>query len=168
MTTKLMISMFLFTFSVLAFGGDPLASAFENYGALQGSLASDDFDASKTHLAALTTSVANLSDKDLNNKAKAAWSTQISGLKSALESAAQAADITALRTHFEPISTAMITLYKEAHLHGFSEFHCPMALDGKGANWLQKDETIANPYFGSSMLRCGAKVAGHSHGDHQH
>ncbi len=29
--------------------------------------------------------------------------------------------------------------------------HCPM----KNADWLQQDETIANPYFGSAMLGCG-------------
>ena len=34
-------------------------------------------------------------------------------------------------------------------------FHCPMALDGKGADWLQREAQTANPYFGSSMLGCG-------------
>ncbi len=32
---------------------------------------------------------------------------------------------------------------------------CPMAFDNKGAFWLQESDTIANPYFGASMLRCG-------------
>lgn len=30
--------------------------------------------------------------------------------------------------------------------------HCPMA----GKSWVQKDKQIANPYYGSMMLRCGA------------
>ncbi|MEZ6317630.1 MAG: hypothetical protein R3B49_02580 [Phycisphaerales bacterium] len=33
--------------------------------------------------------------------------------------------------------------------------HCPMAFDFKGADWVQRTDTIANPYFGSQMLRCG-------------
>jgi Cu(I)/Ag(I) efflux system membrane fusion protein len=33
--------------------------------------------------------------------------------------------------------------------------HCPMAQDGKGARWLQTENKIANPYFGSEMLECG-------------
>jgi membrane fusion protein, copper/silver efflux system len=33
--------------------------------------------------------------------------------------------------------------------------YCPMAFDFEGAAWLQRDQTIANPYFGDSMLRCG-------------
>jgi Cu(I)/Ag(I) efflux system membrane fusion protein len=31
-----------------------------------------------------------------------------------------------------------------------------MAFDGKGGSWLQKDATVANPYYGAMMLRCGS------------
>jgi Cu(I)/Ag(I) efflux system membrane fusion protein len=33
--------------------------------------------------------------------------------------------------------------------------HCPMAFNNKGADWLQADKDIRNPYFGASMLSCG-------------
>jgi Cu(I)/Ag(I) efflux system membrane fusion protein len=33
--------------------------------------------------------------------------------------------------------------------------HCPMALEGKGAKWLQAGEQLRNPYFGAEMLTCG-------------
>lgn len=33
--------------------------------------------------------------------------------------------------------------------------HCPMAGDGRGADWLQLGEAIHNPYFGREMLTCG-------------
>lgn len=33
--------------------------------------------------------------------------------------------------------------------------HCPMAQDGKGARWLQTENKVANPYYGSEMLECG-------------
>ena len=36
--------------------------------------------------------------------------------------------------------------------------HCPMADDGKGANWLSKESAIKNPYYGSQMLSCGKTV----------
>jgi hypothetical protein len=32
-----------------------------------------------------------------------------------------------------------------------------MAFDSKGANWIQAGETTANPYYGATMLRCGAQ-----------
>ncbi len=41
------------------------------------------------------------------------------------------------------------------------EYHCPMAGDGDGANWLQATEPIANPFYGSRMHRCGALVQVH-------
>jgi len=30
--------------------------------------------------------------------------------------------------------------------------------DGKGANWLSKESSIKNPYYGSKMMRCGSTV----------
>lgn len=37
--------------------------------------------------------------------------------------------------------------------------HCPMAFGDAGADWLQADKSVANPYFGASMLRCGGVKA---------
>ena len=36
--------------------------------------------------------------------------------------------------------------------------HCPMANDGKGANWLSKENQVKNPYYGSKMMTCGKTV----------
>ena len=33
--------------------------------------------------------------------------------------------------------------------------HCPMVYEDRGASWLQASEPLQNPYFGSSMLKCG-------------
>ncbi|MCO4780238.1 MAG: efflux RND transporter periplasmic adaptor subunit, partial [Flavobacteriaceae bacterium] len=32
---------------------------------------------------------------------------------------------------------------------------CPMAFDKKGAFWVQEDEEVMNPYFGTKMQKCG-------------
>ncbi len=37
-------------------------------------------------------------------------------------------------------------------------FHCTMAFDDTGANWIQAEDRTANPYFGSGMYRCGART----------
>ena len=34
-------------------------------------------------------------------------------------------------------------------------FHCPMAFNNRGANWLQTSNETENPYFGAAMYRCG-------------
>ena len=36
--------------------------------------------------------------------------------------------------------------------------YCPMYNGGKGANWLSKENTVKNPYYGSMMLTCGKVV----------
>ncbi|GGW56387.1 efflux RND transporter periplasmic adaptor subunit [Alishewanella tabrizica] len=38
---------------------------------------------------------------------------------------------------------------------GWYEAYCPMARDGEGASWLQREAALRNPYFGAMMLRCG-------------
>lgn len=38
---------------------------------------------------------------------------------------------------------------------GWYEAYCPMARNGEGASWLQREAELRNPYFGAMMLRCG-------------
>lgn len=35
---------------------------------------------------------------------------------------------------------------------------CPMANEGKGANWLSKEKNIKNPYYGAQMMTCGSTI----------
>ncbi|UYV11898.1 MAG: efflux RND transporter periplasmic adaptor subunit [Phycisphaera sp.] len=66
--------------------------------------------------------------------------------------------IDAARDRFEAMSEGVIALQRRFGHHGSEAWnlaHCPMAFDNKGADWLQRGETINNPYFGASMLRCG-------------
>ncbi len=39
---------------------------------------------------------------------------------------------------------------------GYVVAHCPMADDGNGADWVQQEGDIANPYFGTAMKGCGS------------
>jgi membrane fusion protein, copper/silver efflux system len=65
------------------------------------------------------------------------------------------------RKNFKPISHAVITLATQVRAEGatspFTHFYCPMVKDG-GGDWLQANDQLLNPYFGSEMLRCGEKV----------
>jgi Cu(I)/Ag(I) efflux system membrane fusion protein len=70
-------------------------------------------------------------------------------------------DIAAARKAFKPISHAVVTLASQVRGEGaqaaFTHFFCPM-VPGGGGDWLQHDDELLNPYFGSEMLRCGEKV----------
>jgi hypothetical protein len=64
------------------------------------------------------------------------------------------------RDHFETLSENVYELVKDADLdRTFYLQHCPMAFDGKGANWISDSPTVMNPYFGDKMLHCGKVVS---------
>lgn len=63
------------------------------------------------------------------------------------------------RGHFATLSKNMYTLVKFLDSESPLYYqHCPMYDDGKGANWLSKESSIKNPYYGSKMLSCGKTV----------
>jgi Cu(I)/Ag(I) efflux system membrane fusion protein len=70
-------------------------------------------------------------------------------------------DLAEARKTFKPISQAVVRLATQVRAEGaqnsFTHFYCPM-VKGGGGDWLQHDEQLRNPYFGSAMPRCGEKV----------
>ena len=83
-------------------------------------------------------------------------------IDTAASAGAAASDIVGLRAAFAPLSEALLAWFK-TQTNPLSEtiavVHCPMALEGKGARWLQRGTQLKNPYFGAQMLACGSIVA---------
>lgn len=110
------------------------AGVLTSYLQLQDALAHDEFGAAQTAATALVLHAGS----DLTGTAQAA---------------ADAADITELRNALRLLSEAMI----ETDLpEGIEVAYCPMAFNYEGGRWLQQSGDISNPYYGASMLRCGA------------
>ena len=86
------------------------------------------------------------------------WDSLRERLRSSSKGIASAPNIMAARASFEGASGAMITL---ANRFGIGDrervfiYHCPMAFDNRGADWMQEKEGVENPYFGSVMFKCG-------------
>jgi len=61
------------------------------------------------------------------------------------------------RMHFKELSDLAIPVAKkDKSMH---QMHCPMAMDGKGADWLQVSaDEVQNPYMGTKMPHCGKVV----------
>lgn len=89
-----------------------------------------------------------------------AWQSAAEPLNAAAKSLADAGDIESARKAFEPLSGSLYRLIKQFGLSGRSvyRYHCPMAFNNKGADWLQDKQGVENPYFGSAMFRCGSEV----------
>jgi Cu(I)/Ag(I) efflux system membrane fusion protein len=141
---------------------------------VQQALADDNLDAAKTALQGMREAFAAVEAKDLSSAALTAWQTQAEALSQGLEAMAAAEDLPAMRTHFEPVSMAIIELARQFALHSEADLyvvHCPMAFDFEGADWLQVSQDVLNPYFGSEMLTCGTvkdHVAGPAAEGHVH
>ena len=65
-----------------------------------------------------------------------------------------------LRASYQDISNQMIVIAKTYQPLDDTLYvqHCPMANSNKGADWLSLNKEIENPYFGSSMLKCGETI----------
>ncbi|MFN7134805.1 MAG: hypothetical protein ACK4N5_22185, partial [Myxococcales bacterium] len=107
--------------------------------------------------------------------AGAGVSRERAALQAGLANLASAPDLDAAREAFATASAALEALVRAtgtAGVAGLRPASCPMALGGRGAGWLQTGETVANPYFGARMLRCGSLAeplgaAGHAGHDHR-
>ena len=110
--------------------------------ALQTALAADRFGESKAAAAALAK---RLKSTDLAVKA---------------EAVAGAEGLEALRAKLGPLAGALVKrVKKRGPDRALTHAHCPMAMDGKGGDWLQMPGELRNPYLGSAMQTCGDVVA---------
>jgi hypothetical protein len=80
---------------------------------------------------------------------------------SALRQGQPAKDLAQARSRFLPFSTAWVELVKQLRKEdpafaGLKIYHCPMA--PKPGLWMQAKGPLANPFFGSAMLKCGKEV----------
>ena len=134
------------------------AEAFEQYLALVAALAEDDLDAARSAVAAYHDHLLAVDVEPLDEAQREAWRALDAELHAALHAMADGDDIEALREHLEHLSdyTALVvSAFAGEHVASAYWLHCPMAFDNRGADWLQADDEVANPYFGASMLRCG-------------
>ena len=68
-------------------------------------------------------------------------------------------EISKIRESFGTLSEVFLSELKGYSLPedlAANRAHCPMALGGKGADWIQRGSEVRNPYYGASMLSCGS------------
>lgn len=120
----------------------------------QEALADDDLSAYSTHAQRLVDALDSTPTAGLLGEDLSTWRTTSRDLRPNVPYN----DIEKARSDFEPMSNAIFALIDR---FGVPEqvplyiAYCPMAFDFEGADWLQRTETIDNPYFGASMLQCG-------------
>jgi Cu(I)/Ag(I) efflux system membrane fusion protein len=135
-----------------------VAMAFNRYFEIQMALARDDLQRARAGFQNLS-SILSDDDRLLRESGGAQLTnSQLNHLHQAASAGASAENIARVRALFYELSLSMIDLQGSSGNPTSSTVYlvyCPMARDDSGASWLQTSDTIANPYFGSAMLRCG-------------
>lgn len=138
---------------------DQLTTVFDNYFALKDALVQTNGAMASEKSKALLTSIKGVQMDKLSSEVHMVWMKILSDLQEDAAHIADTKDVSHQRDHFMSLSKNMYALMKVSKYEQpvYYQF-CPMANDGKGANWLSKENAVKNPYYGSQMLTCGKTV----------
>lgn len=134
-----------------------VAPVVKAYLELTEALAADDAAKGGAAVATLRAALKGATPHGLEGEAAEDFKTQMAAIESSLPPAGTAS-IDDLRGRLPDLTRAVETyLWTFGHEgpQPVVKIFCPMAFENKGANWIQSDSQVRNPYFGSKMLRCG-------------
>jgi copper chaperone CopZ len=136
-----------------------LKAVFDNYFAVKDALVKTDGNTASTKAMELLTAISNVKMEKLSTEEHMVWMKVMKDLAFDAEHIVDTKDASHQRDHFTTLSKNMYALIKVSKQETPTYFqHCPMYNDGKGADWLSKENSIKNPYYGSQMLSCGKTV----------
>ena len=133
-----------------------LKGVFDNYFAVKDALVKTDGNTASTKATALLSAINAVKMETLKTEEHTVWMKVLKTLKEHTEHIADTKDPKHQRDHFDLLSENIYDLIKVSKQESPTYLlHCPMANDGKGANWLSKESVVKNPYYGSKMLSFG-------------
>lgn len=125
----------------VAEASEALKKVVASYIEIQTQLAADKIDAIKGPARAIVSDAGTMGESGADIVAAAKTVERASDLKKAREAFGKLSDVV--------IAAAKADGWKD--LDGVKLAYCPMVRN----SWLQKDERVRNPYYGSLMLECG-------------
>ena len=136
-----------------------LKAVFDNYFVLKDALVKTDGNTASASGAKLLIALDAVEMGKLKMVEHTVWMKVEKALKTDAQYIKENKNTENQREHFIALSKNMYELIKAAKPAETVYYQfCPMANDGKGANWLSKESAIKNPYYGSQMLSCGKVV----------
>lgn len=138
---------------------DQMTSVYSKYKEVKDALYNNDAELTRTKVTEMklsldTKSIGELSPSDID-----LWNTAAFGIRKYLDSMESSKNIKDQRLYFGELSEAVAQAIKAFHVNEKEIYlqHCPMAKNGKGADWLSSSEKIDNPFYGKDdeMKRCG-------------
>ncbi|HBR13029.1 MAG TPA: mercury transporter [Chryseobacterium sp.] len=134
-----------------------LKAVFDNYFSVKDALVKTDAGTSSAKAVELVKAIKAVEMTKLSNEEHTVWMKVMKELTANAEKIAASKDVAKQREIFALLSKNMYELAKVSKQETPVYYqHCPMYNNGKGANWLSKEEAVKNPYYGSQMLNCGS------------
>lgn len=136
-----------------------LKAVFDHYFSVKDALVQTDAPAASVHAAALLKSLKDVDMNKLSAAEHTVWMRVMKDLMKDTEKITAAKDIAKQRESFALLSSNMYELSKVSPQATPVYYqHCPMYAQGKGGQWLSKENAVKNPYYGAQMLTCGQTV----------
>jgi len=133
-----------------------LKAVFDNYFEVKDALVKTDGNTASTKATALVSAINAVKMETLTTDEHTVWMKVLKNIKEDAEHIADTKDAKQQRDHFDTLSKNIYDLIKVSKQETPTYYQfCPMANNGKGANWLSKENVVKNPYYGSMMLSCG-------------
>lgn len=136
-----------------------LSKVYESYFLLKDALVNSDGTKASLVSKEFVSAIEQINMESLENDVHLVWMKVKNNLTEDAVHISETKDVKHQRDHFMTLSKNVYALMKAGKLEEpvYYQF-CPMANDGKGANWLSKENAVKNPYYGSMMLTCGKTV----------
>ena len=136
-----------------------LKAVFDNYFLVKDALITSNGDSTASASKELVTAINNVKMDKLEMDVHMVWMKVVNTITKDAENIGNTKDVKIQRDHFTTLSKDMYTLIKVSKYETSVYYQfCPMFNDGKGANWLSKENAVKNPYYGAMMLSCGKTV----------
>src|SRR5690606_26532051 len=136
-----------------------LQAVFDRYFDLKDALVQSDGKSASTGAKALVTAIGKVKIGELEPKTHEVWMVKMKALSENAEKISESNDADDQRVYSSGLSQPMYELMKLSTAGPTVYYQkCPMYNNGKGANWLSKESSIKNPYYGSMMMTCGSTV----------
>lgn len=134
-----------------------LKPVFEQYFQVKDALVKSDGKTTSAESTKLLSAIKAVKMKSLTAAEHKVWMKLLKDLTFDAEHIAETKDVGHQRERFTTLSSNIYKLIKTSKQETPLYYqHCPMANNGKGANWLSKESAIKNPYYGNRMLTCGS------------
>lgn len=133
-----------------------LKPVFDGYFSIKDALVKTDAATASAKAVELAASIKDVDMNKLSAEEHTVWMKVMQALASGAESISKSKDVAKQREGFAALSGHIYELAKVSKQDAPVYYqHCPMYNDGKGANWLSKENAVKNPYYGAQMLTCG-------------